>query len=63
MRSFHLVWTFARALIVRRAKEVWGKGLDNLQPTGKVDTAAPWFGREYDFAAAMDHLGISAARH
>jgi hypothetical protein len=33
---------------VKRAKEVWGKGLDNLRPTGEPDTAAPYYGKPYD---------------
>jgi len=33
---------------VERAKQVWGKGLPNLRPTGRPDTAAPCYGKPYD---------------
>jgi len=33
---------------VRRAKQVWGKSLPNLRPTGEADTSAPCYGKPYD---------------
>ncbi|MGC9453638.1 MAG: uroporphyrinogen decarboxylase family protein [Phycisphaerae bacterium] len=39
---------------VQRAKEVWGKGLDNLRPTGKPDTSAPLYGQPYDYSRAVE---------
>ena len=32
-----------------RAKAVWGRGLDNLRPTGRPDPSAPRFGQPYDY--------------
>jgi uroporphyrinogen decarboxylase len=34
---------------VRRAKQVWGKGLANLRPTGSPDTSAAHYGKPYDY--------------
>jgi len=42
---------------VDRAKQVWGRGLANLRPTGKPDTSAPLYGRPYDYTAALESLG------
>ncbi len=33
---------------VRRVKQVWGKSLPNLLPTGEADTSAPYYGKPYD---------------
>jgi len=45
---------------VQQAKQVWGKGLPNLLPTGQPDTSAPRYGKPYDFQAV---LGDAAPRH
>jgi len=38
---------------VERAKQVWGKGLSNLRPTGVPDKSAPLYGKPYDYRAAL----------
>lgn len=45
---------------VGRAKQVWGKGLANLRPTGKPDTSAQYYGRPYDHRVI---LGDAPAAH
>jgi len=47
---------------VDRAKRVWGKGLANLRPTGRLDENAPLFDQPYDFRAALERLGQQANR-
>ncbi len=47
---------------IRRAKEVWGGGLDNLLPTGKPDTSAPLYGQPYDYNKAVDILRTEGSR-
>ena len=39
---------------VDRAKQVWGKGADDLRPTGRADTSAPRYGKPYDFNVVLD---------
>lgn len=45
---------------VERAKQVWGKGLPNLRPTGRPDTSAPMYGKLYDHRVI---LGDAPAAH
>ncbi len=45
---------------VQRAKQVWGKGLPNLRPTGRADTSAPCYSKPYDHRVI---LGDSPAAH
>lgn len=45
---------------VIRAKQVWGKGLPNLRPTGTPNTKAPMYGKPYDHRII---LGDGPAAH
>ena len=45
---------------VERAKQVWGKGLPDLRPTGEPDASAPYCGKPYDHRVI---LGDAPAAH
>ena len=48
---------------VRKAKEVWGRGLASLRPTGELSRLAPRFGQPYDFQAVFASRATPFSEH